>query len=166
MYELFRSIKQKLTIVSEVDLITYELIYLLCSTTNSKTNNEHCCIGVKSEEFAAEQVSETYIAHKDSLTVCGKASPYEKPKDSNIAMVSSILNEYVDLYISENVDMNIIGTEGEEEISVKTKKKISKTLTIHDDKYSDSSASVSFDLAQLFEGEGEKYFQNSKFKLQ
>lgn len=102
------------------------------------------------------QVSETFISHKDSLTVCGKASLCKKPKEnSNFAMVSSILQEYVDLYISEDVDMNMIETEGEEETILPAKKIISKTLTIQDDKHPDSLASVSYDaydLAELLEG--------------
>lgn len=133
---------------------------------------------MKSEEIEADQVTETFVAHKDSLsvchfnqvetfvshkdslTVCGKASHFEKPKkNSNIAMVSSILKDYIDLFIPENADTNIIETEGEEEIILTTKKNISsKTLTIQDDKYSGSVASVSYDLAQLLDAASQNYF--------
>lgn len=142
-------------------------------------HNKRCHTGVKSEEFAAEQVTdtsrshkgslivcgsnqviETFISHKDSLTVCGKASLYEKPiKDCNIAIVSSILKDYIDLFISENVDIEVMDTEGEgeEETIVTTKKNISKTLTIQDDKHQNSVAN-DYDLAQLFERDSQNYF--------
>lgn len=113
----------------------------------------------------SNEVTETFISHRDSL-VCGKASLYEKPKkDCHIAIVSSILKEYIDQVISGNGDTNVIESEGEEETILTTKKNISKTLTIQDDKYQDSVASVSFDLAQLFERDSQNYVESAKFEF-